>query len=95
VTAAHRQVSGGCALPRSSGSRRRPSSSGPQTVKVVEVTGESNESRPDAAQNAVDDATATLEGVSGIEAKDQTAAVEEGRIVQYRTAVHVAFPGQR
>lgn len=66
-----------------------------QTVKVVEVIGESNESWTDAAQNAVDDATETLEGVSGIEVTEQTAEVEDGRIVQYRTVVNVAFPIQR
>lgn len=66
-----------------------------QTVKVVEVIGESSESWTDAAQNAVDDATETLEGVSGIEVTEQTAEVEGGRIVQYRTVVNVAFPIQR
>ena len=66
-----------------------------QTVKVVEVIGESNESWTDAAQNAVDDATETLEGVSGIEVTEQTAEVEDGQIVQYRTVVNVAFPIQR
>ena len=71
------------------------STSDNQTVKVVEVIGESSQSWTDAAQNAVDDATETLEGVSGIEVIEQTAEVENGQITQYRTVVHVAFPIQR
>jgi flavin-binding protein dodecin len=66
-----------------------------RTVKVVEVIGESNESWEDAAQNAVSDASATLEGISGIEVVEQTAEVEGGDIVQFRATVHVAFPIQR
>jgi flavin-binding protein dodecin len=66
-----------------------------QTVKVVEVIGESTESWDDAARNAVADATETLDNVSGIEVVDQTAEVEGHEITQFRTTVHVAFPIQR
>ena len=65
------------------------------SVKVIEVIGESSDSWQDAAENAVADASETLEGVSGIEVQDHTAEVENGEIVQYRTVVHVAFPIQR
>lgn len=66
-----------------------------QTVKVVEVIGESNESWSDAARNAVADASETLDDISGIELIEQTASVEDDDIVQFRATVHVAFPIQR
>lgn len=61
------------------------------TVKVIELVGSSTESWEDAAQNALDDADATLENINGIEIESQTADVEDGRIEQYTTTVHVAF----
>lgn len=67
----------------------------PSTVKVIELVGESEESWEDAAQQALADATATLEGVSGIEIVGQTASIENDEIVQYRSTVHVSFPIQR
>lgn len=71
------------------------STSDNQTVKVVEVIGESTESWSDAARNAVTDASETLDNISGIEVIDQTAEVENDEIVQFRTTVHIAFPIQR
>lgn len=66
------------------------------TVKVIELQGESNESWEDAAQSAVQDATETLEGISGIEVVSQTADVDDsGQITNYNTTVHVAFTLQR
>jgi flavin-binding protein dodecin len=61
------------------------------TVKVIELLGESSESWEDAAQQAVNDAEETLENISGIEVEEQTADVEDGQIVSYKTTVHVAF----
>lgn len=61
------------------------------TVKVIELVGNSSDSWEDAAQNALDDANETLEHISGIEIKSQTADVENGQIDQYRTTVDVAF----
>lgn len=66
------------------------------TVKVIELQGESNESWEDAAQSAVQDASETLEGVSGIEVVSQTADVDDsGQITRYNTTVNVAFTLQR
>lgn len=61
------------------------------TVKVIELVGNSSDSWEDAAQSALDDANETLEHISGIEIKSQTADVENGQIDQYRTTVDVAF----
>lgn len=65
------------------------------SVKVIELVGESSESWEAAAQQALDDASETLEGISGIEIVSQTAKVEDDEIVQYRSTVHISFPIQR
>lgn len=65
------------------------------TVKVIELVGNSTESWEDAAQNALDDADATLEEITGIEITSQTASVENGQIERYKTTVDVAFELQR
>lgn len=65
------------------------------SVKVVEIIGESEESWEDAAQQAVKDASETIEGLSGVEIISQTAKVEDDEIVQYRATVHLSFPVQR
>jgi len=65
------------------------------TVKVVEIIGESDQSWEDAAQQAVADASETLEGISGVKIVDQTAKVENDDIVEYRSTVHISFPIQR
>lgn len=61
------------------------------TVKVIELVGNSSESWEDPAQNALDDADETLENISGIEIESQTASVENGQIEQYKTTVHITF----
>lgn len=65
------------------------------SVKVIELVGESSESWEAAAQQALDDASQTLEGISGIKIMSQTAKVENNEIIQYRTTVHISFPIQR
>lgn len=62
-----------------------------ETVKVIELVGNSTDSWEDAAQNALDDADETLENITGLEIESQTADVRDGQIEQYRTTVHVAF----
>lgn len=61
------------------------------TVKVIELVGNSEESWEDAAQNALDDASESLEDISAVEITSQTADVEDGRIQRYKTTVDVAF----
>lgn len=63
----------------------------PETVKVVEIVGNSSESWEDAAQNALDDADESLDNISGIEVESQTADVDGGQIQTYKTTLHVSF----
>jgi flavin-binding protein dodecin len=62
-----------------------------ETVKTIELIGSSAESWEAAAQNALDDANETIEGISGIKIVSQTADVDDGTIAQYKTTLHVAF----
>ncbi|MXV60698.1 dodecin domain-containing protein [Natronorubrum sp. JWXQ-INN-674] len=62
-----------------------------ETVKVIQLTGNSSESWEDAAQNALEDADETLENITGIEVESQTAEVDSGTIEEYRTTLDVAF----
>lgn len=61
------------------------------TVKTIELIGNSTNSWEEAAQNALDDADKSIEGIKGIEVISQTATVENGRIERYKTTLHVAF----
>ena len=61
-------------------------------VKVVKVLGTSAESWTDAADEAVREASQTIDDIHGVEVEDWTAEVENGEITEYRTTVEVAFP---
>ncbi|MGI6574479.1 MAG: dodecin family protein [bacterium] len=61
-------------------------------VKVIEVVGESPRSWQDAVEVAVREASATIRGITGVEVYNLTANVENGRIVEYKADVKVAFP---
>ena len=61
------------------------------TIKVLELIGTSTKSWEDAAQNAIKEAHETLEGISGLEVVAQTAKVENGKVIEYRTTVKIAF----
>lgn len=61
------------------------------TVKTIELVGNSTESWEDAAQNALADADETIENINGIELVSQTADVEDGQIERYKSTLHVAF----
>ena len=61
------------------------------TVKVIELIGTSSKNWEDAASNAVKEAQETVKGITGLEVVAQTAKVDGGEIVEYRTNVKVAF----
>jgi dodecin len=61
-------------------------------LKVIEVLAESNESWEDAAQNAVDQAAKTLDGIKSIYVKNFEASVgADGRITDYRINAKISF----
>lgn len=61
-------------------------------VKIIKVLGTSEESWEDAAQNAVAEASETVEDIHGVEVEDWTANVEAGDITSYKATVEIAFP---
>lgn len=62
------------------------------TTKVIELIGESATSWEDAVQNAVEQASETVDQLTGIEVLNLTANVKDGRIVGYKANIHAAFP---
>lgn len=62
------------------------------TTKIIEIIGESNQSWDDAVQNAVQEACKTIQGVSGVDIKNMTATVRDGKIVEYKANLEIAFP---
>ena len=61
------------------------------TVKVIEIIGNSTESWEEAARSALKTASQTIRNIIGIEIVGQNAKVKDGRIVQYRSVIKVAF----
>jgi flavin-binding protein dodecin len=61
------------------------------TIKVIELIGTSTTNWEDASNNAIKEAQETVKGITGLEVVAQTAKVEDGEIVEYRTTVKVAF----
>ncbi len=64
-------------------------------VRVLELVGESKKDWQDAAQNAVEEAARTVHNISGVEVVNWTANVKEGRIVEYKANVKVAYTADR
>ena len=61
-------------------------------VKVIEAVGESQRSWHDAIQNAVYEASQTIRGITGVEVYNLTANVKDGRVVEYKANIKMAFP---
>ncbi len=60
-------------------------------AKVIELVGNSDQSWEDAAANAVKAASRTLHDITGVEVMNMTAKVKDGKIVEYKTTVKIAF----
>jgi flavin-binding protein dodecin len=64
-------------------------------AKVVTIIGTSPESFARAADVAVQEAARTLRGITGADVVSMSCGVEDGRIVEYRTTVNIAFGIER
>ncbi len=62
-------------------------------AKVIEIIGSSDKSWDDAAQVALNEATKTIHGITGIEVTNMTAKVDPttGKITEYHSVVKIAF----
>lgn len=61
-------------------------------VKVIEVIGISETSFEDAVSQAVEKASESIEGITGVEVVSQTARVEGGKVIRYHAGCKIAFP---
>lgn len=60
-------------------------------VKVIEVIGISGEGFESAVDNAVAKASESIGGITGVEVQNLSARVNDGKVVQYRANVKLAF----
>lgn len=60
-------------------------------VKVIELIGESHDNWNDAVQQAVKQASKTIPNITGVEVYNLTAGVSDGRLVEYKANVKVAY----
>jgi hypothetical protein len=64
-------------------------------VKVIQIIGSSNESFAKAADAAVQEASKTVRGITGVDVVSMSATVEGEGIGEYRTTVNIAFGIER
>jgi dodecin len=64
-------------------------------VKVIQIIGSSNESFAKAADAAVQEASKTVRGITGVDVVSMSALVEGDHISEYRTTVNIAFGIER
>ena len=60
-------------------------------VKVIEVIGISKDGFEAAVDNAVAKAAESINGITGVEVQNLSARVDEGKVIQYRANVKLAF----
>lgn len=60
-------------------------------VKVLNIVGDSTKSWDDAVKTSVSEAAKTIDNISGIDVKNQTAVVKNGQIVEYKVNLELAF----
>ena len=60
-------------------------------IKVIEVIGSSDKSWEDAARNAVETASKTVKGITGVDVVGFTASVKDGKVIKYKTTCKLAF----
>lgn len=62
-----------------------------EVIKVVELVGQSKKDWFDAAAQAVTEAARTIHNISGVEVYNLTANVQDGKIVEWKANVKLAF----
>ena len=60
-------------------------------LKVIEVLASSDESWEDAAKNALKQASRSVDHIRSVYINEQSATVEDGKIVSYRVNVKITF----
>ena len=65
------------------------------SVKVIELVGTSQHNWNDAVDNAVHEASKSMEGMLGLEATNFTALIDNGRITEYKVDVKIAYSAKK
>ena len=60
-------------------------------LKVIEVLANSTKGWEDAAKQAVEQASQSVKNIRSVYIREQSATVENGKIVQYRVNVKITF----
>ncbi|MFQ5686685.1 MAG: dodecin family protein [Candidatus Scalindua sp.] len=60
-------------------------------ARVTRLTASSSTSWQDAVQEAIDRASKTLRGLTGLEVVSQKAKIVDGKITEYRVTIDVTF----
>jgi flavin-binding protein dodecin len=60
-------------------------------VKVVELVADSPIGWKEAIEEAVAKASDSIHNISGVEVKNLTAAVKDGKVLEYKADLHLAF----
>ena len=60
-------------------------------ARITQIIGASPHSWEDAVRNALERANKTLRGITGLEVVKENAAIEKGKIVEYRATLLVTF----
>jgi flavin-binding protein dodecin len=60
-------------------------------LKVIELLSSSNSGWEDATQKAITKASKSVKNIRSVYVKDQSAAVSEGKISEYRVTLKVKF----
>jgi hypothetical protein len=66
-----------------------------EIAKVITIIGSSPESFAKAADAAVQEASKTVRGITGVSVVSMSAVVEGDRISEFRTTVNIAFAVER
>jgi len=72
-------------------SERTERAKAPAVVRVIEMVGISDKSWSDAAQVVVARASETIRNITGLDILKSSAVVKNGKIVEYRVDVKLAF----
>ncbi|PSL03401.1 dodecin family protein [Cecembia rubra] len=64
-------------------------------LKVVEILANSKVGWEDAANNAVKEASKSIKNIASLYVQEQSAVVNDGKIVEYRTNVKITFEVKR
>jgi flavin-binding protein dodecin len=60
-------------------------------LKVIEVLSSSEKSWEDATQKAVEQAAKSLKNIRSVYIQDQSAAVKDGKVTEYRVNLKLSF----